>query len=72
MVLSAKNGTWTAGTTLTYQWFAGGVAVSGATKSTFTPTAAQFAQKMSVQVTGKLNGYTTASKKSVETGVVAR
>jgi phosphotransferase system IIA component len=72
VVLSVKSGTWTAGTTLTYQWFAGGVAVSGATKSTFTPTAAQFAQKMSVQVTGKLSGYTTLSRKSVETGVVAR
>jgi fluoride ion exporter CrcB/FEX len=57
---------------LTYQWFAGGAAVSGATTSTFTPTATQVGQKMSVQVTGKLSGYTTVSKKSVETGAVAR
>jgi hypothetical protein len=71
-VLSATSGTWTVGATLTYQWFAGGVAVSGATASTFRPTATQFAQKMSVQVTGKLSGYTTVSQKSVETGVVAR
>jgi hypothetical protein len=49
-----------------------GVRRGSITKSTFTPTAAQFAQKMSVQVTGKLSGYTTVSKKSVETGVVAR
>ncbi len=44
--LTASPGTWTpSGATYAYQWYADGVAVSGATKRTFTPLAAQLGRR---------------------------
>jgi hypothetical protein len=69
--LTASPGTWTAGTTLTYQWFADGTAVTGATAATFTPGAAQRTKRLTVRLTGAKDGYTTTSKASVATAAVA-
>ena len=50
--LTAAPGTWSpSGATYAYQWYAGGVAVSGATKRTFTPGAAQLGKQIRVKVT---------------------
>lgn len=64
VVLTASTGTFTGDATITYQyqWFAGGVAVSGATASTFTPTTAQLGKVMTVRVlatnaSGSAQGY---------------
>ncbi|MFT4281802.1 hypothetical protein [Microbacterium sp.] len=62
--LTAKPGTWTAGTKLTYQWLRGGSAIKGATKSTYTAVAADRGKKLTVRVTGSKAGYTTVSKTS--------
>ncbi|MGJ9406502.1 hypothetical protein ACHABQ_09290 [Nesterenkonia aurantiaca] len=70
--LTAKPGTWTSGTSLSYRWSAEGRAISGATRSSFTPTTAQQGKRITVQVTGKRSGYTTASKTSAATLKVAR
>ncbi|TQL03261.1 hypothetical protein [Cellulomonas sp. SLBN-39] len=72
--VTAKPGTWTAGTTLAYQWRVDGKAVTGATSPTFTPAAAHRGKALSVVVTGSQAGYTAAAKSSaaatVGTGVL--
>jgi len=70
--LTAKTGTWTAGTTFAYQWAANGVTVKGATASTFTPTAGLVGRTITVTVIGKKAGYTTAAKTSKATGKVVK
>ena len=69
--LTATPGTWTAGTSLMYQWKANGANVAGATASTFVPRAAQVGKKVTVTVTGIKSGYTTVSKTSTATAAVA-
>lgn len=69
--LTAKPGTWTAGTKLTYQWLTNGKTVSGATTSSFIPGAAQRGTVITVKVTGAKAGYTTVSKTSKATAKVA-
>lgn len=70
--LTAKPGTWTAGTVFGYQWYAGNAAIAGATASTFMPTAAHADTQISVTVTGTLAGYPTVSKTSAKTAKLAR
>ncbi|MBX0300438.1 hypothetical protein K2F54_10665, partial [Cryobacterium sp. 1639] len=67
--VTAKPGTWTAGTKLTYQWLRDGTAISKATASTFTLTAADVGKKLAVKVTGTLAGYTTVTLSSVPKSV---
>ncbi|UOQ90942.1 carboxypeptidase regulatory-like domain-containing protein [Agromyces endophyticus] len=68
--LTAKPGTWTTGTRFTYQWYANGTTISGATASTFKPTSTQAGKTITVRVTGSQTGYATASKTSPATGKV--
>ncbi|MER7445998.1 hypothetical protein [Microbacterium sp. NPDC097977] len=70
--LTANPGTWTAGTSFSYQWFAGNVAIGNATASTFIPTPAQADTQISVKVTGTLGGYPTVSATSAKTVKLAR
>lgn len=70
--LTARTAGWTGGTGFTYQWYAGSKAISGAKKSTLTLAAAQYAQKISVKVTGSQYGYRTVSNvQSASTRTVA-
>ncbi|MFE6253655.1 FG-GAP-like repeat-containing protein [Agromyces sp. NPDC057865] len=69
--LSASPGTWISGTSYAYQWFAGGVAVGGATGSTLKLTAAHAGTSITVQVTGTKPGYATAATTSTPTAKVA-
>ncbi|MBV9830961.1 MAG: CHAP domain-containing protein [Marmoricola sp.] len=70
-VLTASAGTWTpAPTTLGYQWLANGVAISGATGTTFTPTATQIGKQLTVRVTAAGLGYPTATALSTATAAV--
>jgi hypothetical protein len=70
--LTAHPGTWTAGTALSYQWYAAGKPIKGATKSTFTLTSSQVSKAVTVKVTGEKAGYTTITKISAATKKVAR
>lgn len=70
--LTAKPNTWTAGTTFTYQWYANGVAITGATKSTFVPTSSHRDKQLTVKVTGKQTGFTTATTASSATARVTQ
>jgi hypothetical protein len=69
--LLAVPGTWDDGTTLAYQWFAGDVAVEGATGPAFTPGAAEVGKTVTVAVTGTREGYATVTRTSEPTAVVA-
>ena len=70
--LTAHPGTWTAGTTLSYQWYAAGKPIKGATTSTFKLTSSQAGKAITVKVTGKKAGYTTVTKTSAATKKVAK
>ncbi|MBD8605771.1 hypothetical protein IFT73_02795 [Aeromicrobium sp. CFBP 8757] len=69
--LTADPGTWDDGTTLTFQWSAGDVAVDGATGSTFTPGAATVGKTVTVAVTGTREAYATVTRTSKPTAEVA-
>lgn len=64
--LTASPGEWTAGTQLSYQWLADGQEIPGATRSSFVTTEAQSGRRISVRVTGSLDGYQTLSRTSRE------
>ncbi|GLF94947.1 cell surface protein [Streptomyces yaizuensis] len=71
--LTAKPGTWTpAPTSYGYQWYAGGRAISGATKSTLTLKSAQRGKKITVKVTARRTGHADGSAVSAATVPVAR
>lgn len=67
--LIVETGTWTpSGETFTYQWFADGTAISGKTGQVLDLTdPAYVGQRITVQVTGALAGYTSASALSLPT-----
>jgi len=68
--LSAKPGSWTVGTKYSYQWFANGKAIRGATKNTFVATPTQAGSKITVTVGGSKSGFASVSKTSAAVGVV--
>jgi hypothetical protein len=71
--LTAAPGTWAPSpVTLTYQWKANGVAITGATATTYKPVAADAGKTLTVTVTGSKTGYTTTAKTSTATAVVAK
>ena len=71
-VLTAVPGTWAPATVvLSYQWSRDGVAIAGATAATYTPSALDVGQTLTVTVTGQRIGYATASETSLPTAVVA-
>lgn len=69
-VLTAQPGVWTDGTTLTYQWAAGGTAIVGATQATITVQSSHVGAGITVSVTGSQNGYATATRTSDPTPLV--
>jgi hypothetical protein len=70
--LTAHAGTWKpSGVTLTYQWYASGTAISGATKPTYKIAASLDGETIRVKVTGTLNGYATLARYSAPTSPVA-
>lgn len=71
--LTAKPGSWApAGTRLTYQWLRAGKPISGATKVTYAPVAADVGKRLAVKVTGSAPGYTSRSVTSKATATVVR
>jgi hypothetical protein len=60
-----------AATSVVYQWFVGGVAVSGATKASYTPVASDAGKAVSVRVTASKAGYTAATVTSASKTVAA-
>ena len=70
-VLTADPGTWSvASPNFTYQWFANGDAIDGATQRTYTLTAAEKGDRISVVVTARAQGYTNGTATSASTAAV--
>ncbi|MCE1174624.1 MAG: carboxypeptidase-like regulatory domain-containing protein [Propionibacteriales bacterium] len=66
--LTVDAGAWgPAGVTLSYQWYRNGAKIKGATKSTYKLSWRDVRKKMSVKVTGTLDGYATVSMQSNRT-----
>lgn len=70
--LTAKAGTWTKGTVLSYQWTREGKNIKGATKSSYTPVPADATKRIAVIVTGKQPGYTAKSVTSATVKPILR
>lgn len=64
---SALPTSWTAGTVLRYQWQRNARNISGATASSYTPTATDRGQQVRVRVSGSKTGYTAATRYSAAT-----
>ncbi|WP_244190706.1 Tat pathway signal protein [Streptomyces caeruleatus] len=70
--LKTSTGTWSpAATSYAYQWYAGGKAISGATKSSLVLKAAQKGKKITVKVTARRTGHKDGSALSKATKAVA-
>jgi hypothetical protein len=70
--LTASAGTWnTTGVTVRYQWARGGVAIPGATASTFVPTGTGLGDEMTVTVTASKSHFITGTALSTVTKVIA-
>ena len=69
--LTAHAGTWApAPVTLSHQWLRNGVAISGATATTYKLTATDKGKRITVRVTGTKAGYTTLSQTSTATAAM--
>ena len=69
--LTATSGTWAVTpSSIAYQWYASGVAIQGATSSSFTPSDAQLDQALTVQVTVQAAGYASQTASSAVTPAV--
>lgn len=73
--LTAAPGSWAGNPTFTYQWLActssGCNAISGATSTTYVPTAAQLGAELIVEVTGTNSSGTNAALSNPTTAVAA-
>ncbi|MFF1451824.1 Tat pathway signal protein [Streptomyces sp. NPDC058274] len=71
--LKTSKGTWSpAATSYAYQWYAGGKAITGATKSSLTLKSAQLTKKITVKVTARRTGHHDGSAVSGATKKVTR
>lgn len=57
--VSVSPGRWSGAPSFTYQWLAGGVAIAGATATSYTPVAADDRKELSVRVTATNSGGST-------------
>lgn len=71
-VLTVLPGTWTEGAALTYQWLRDGKPIAGATSASMKVSGPNAGHRISVEVTGALQGYTTTTVTSAETDPVAK
>lgn len=70
--LKADAGKWTSGTTLNYQWYCGGSAIKGATKTSYLLVGTDAGKRITVKVTGTKTGYATVAKTSKATAAITK
>ncbi len=70
--LTVKPGSWDRGVKLSYQWYADGSAIKGATKATLRLTSAERGDRITVRVTAKKSGYAPVIRVSKATPPVRR
>jgi uncharacterized protein YraI len=69
--LTANPGLWTAGTSVSYQWFRDGVAVPGAISKYYKLTDADRGHQLKIRVIGKKTGYASRGYMSLPTAIIA-
>ncbi|MDH6410657.1 hypothetical protein M2113_001647, partial [Aurantimicrobium minutum] len=69
--LTASAGTWSPMVAPSYVWKRDGVAIVDATDSTYTLAPEDVGKRITVETTGMHEGYTTVTKKSAQTALVA-
>jgi hypothetical protein len=69
--LTANPGLWTAGTSVSYQWFRDGVAVPGAISKYYKLTDADRGHQLKIRVIGKKTGYASRGYMSLPTTIIA-
>lgn len=70
--LTASPGSWTTGTTFTYQWYRNAVAIAGATGQTYQLVAADRDARITVRAQGRKTGYATVTRPSAATTLIAK
>lgn len=70
--LTVKLGTWSPSGAATYQWLRNGAKIPKATKSSYALTSADWNKKITVTVTVKRDGYSSAVRTSKPTGTVTK
>jgi surface antigen len=70
--VTASTGTWSPAGSYTFQWYADGKLISGATSATFTPTIDYLRQPLSVRVSATKKGYLGGSAMSANSADVIR
>ncbi len=68
--LTASTGSWSPTAAYSFQWYADGKQVAGATARTFVPTHRQRGAEIRVRVTARRDGYTTTSSMARQRPVV--
>ncbi|GAA4695876.1 Serine protease, subtilisin family [Promicromonospora umidemergens] len=68
--LRASTGTWSPKPSFSYRWYANGVPISGATKSTYALKGTDYRKKITVSVRTYRSGYGTAMRRSSATRAV--
>lgn len=71
-LLTVDRTGWQPNASFKYRWYANGVAIDGATKSTFTPTSSLLGKSLKVKVTTTTSGYPVWSQTVVLPTPVAR
>lgn len=70
--LTAESGAWRpAGARFSYQWLRDGEPIEGADQQTLRLAAADFERRISVRITGELEGFATTRKASLQTERIA-
>ena len=70
--LKVVTGTWSPGPSFSYQWYANGKKIAGATKSSLKLKAAQKGKRITAAVTAKKTHYVTLTKISIATAKVTK
>lgn len=70
-VLTVVPGGWTTGTSFTYRWLRNGVAITGATSTSFKLTELDRGQRVAVRVTGSKPLFVSLTKSVLGSGAVA-
>ena len=68
--LTADPGSWLPTAQVTYQWFRGSTAITGATAKTYVVVDADRGQSITVRTTGSASGYITTTKASAATVIL--
>ena len=69
--LAAQVTGWTEGTAFSYQWYRNGKKIGKATRATYVPVQGDKGKRLTVKVTGRQTGYSSASRTSKKTAKVA-